>query len=273
MTETDRRRADWQRRYGPWALVTGASDGIGAAVARELAAQGLDLILVARRRNRLEALAAELVRAHGVRAEALPADLGRADEVARVLAATEHRDVGLLVASAGFGTSGRYLETDAADELAMIDLNCRAVQQIARAQAEAMAARGRGGIVLLSSIAAFQGVPRQAAYAATKAFVQTLAEGMARELAPKGIDVLAVAPGPVRTGFAARAGLTIGAADTPEAVARDATTALGRRRAVAPGRMGKLLSAALAPLPRGARSAIMGRVMAGMTERDGPGGG
>lgn len=130
-----------------------------------------------------------------------------------------------------------------------------------------MAARRTGGIVLFSSIVAFQGVPRQANYAATKAWVQVYAEGLRHELKPKGVDVLSVAPGPVATGFAARAGMTLGSAERPEVVARAALNALGRKGTVRPGRLATMLEAALSPLPRRGRTRIMGQVMAGMIRK------
>lgn len=123
--------------------------------------------------------------------------------------------------------------------------------------------------MLFGSIVGFQGTPFAAHYAATKAYVQALAEGLAVELAPRGVDVVASAPGPTHTGFAARAGMRMGKALTP-AVAGPTLAALGRRTTVLPGRLTKLLTYSLAPLPRRARVAIMGRVMRGMTTAPGP---
>jgi short-subunit dehydrogenase len=256
-------------RYGPWAVVTGASSGIGRAFAAELALCGLNVVLIARREAGLARLAAELAQRHGVKTRVLPADLAEAGGAEAAMAATDDLDVGLLVASAGFGTSGPLTRTDPADELAMIDLNCRALFAMTRHSAGRMTARGRGGIVLLSSLVAFQGVARSANYAATKAYVQTLAEGLNRELRAQGIDVLAVAPGPVESEFAARAGLRMTGAAAPEQVARAALPALGRRMTVRPGLRNRLLQAALAPLTRPIRARILQQVMAGMTAPDG----
>ena len=121
----------------------------------------------------------------------------------------------------------------------------------------------------MSSLVAFQGVPRASVYAATKAFVQTFAEGLAREMKPLGVDVLASAPGPVLSGFAARAGMAIGSGQTPDEVARGTLAALGRRTTVRPGLLAKGLEASLAPLPRSLRVRALERVMAGLT-RDAP---
>jgi short-subunit dehydrogenase len=258
-------RSALARRYGPWAVVTGASDGIGRAMAFELAQGGLDLVLVARRQDRLEEIGAALRTAYGVSVRVLPADLAIPGEVDRIHQDTGDLDAGLLVAAAGFGTSGPFVDGDVAAELGMIDVNCRALTHSAHAFAKRFAARRRGAVVLMSSLVAFQGVPRAAGYAATKAYVQSLAEGLAVELRPLGVDVLASAPGPVVSGFGARAGMRIARGQTPEEVARATLRALGRRTTVRPGFLAQALEAALAPLPRFARVRVMARVMAGMT--------
>ena len=253
-------------RYGPWALVTGASDGIGRAFAAHLAEAGVNLILAARRRDVLEALSAELTEQHGIDARVVAVDLGRPEGITTLLAETGTCDVGLLVASAGFGTSGSFIEGDLAPELEMIDVNCRAVAALSHTFGRRFAARGRGGMVLMSSLVAFQGVPRAANYAATKAYVQSLAEGLRVELAPRGVDVLASAPGPVNSGFAARASMTMSFAQTPGEVAGSTLAALGRQGTVRPGLLAKLLEWSLAFLPRWGRVRMMAIVMGGMTK-------
>ena len=150
-------------------------------------------------------------------------------------------------------------------ELDMVDVNCRVVVELSHHFARRFAARRRGGMVLMSSLLAFQGVPRAATYAATKAFIQTFAEGLRLELRRCGVDVIASAPGPVRSGFEARANMRMGAAVNPDVVARQTLQALGRRATVRPGFLSKFLEASLLPLPRRARSLIMAAVMAGMT--------
>jgi hypothetical protein len=254
-------------RYGPWAVVTGASDGIGRSFAFALANAGFSVVLIARRETTLRDLAAELRQSHGVEARVIAADLSSFEESARVEKETRDFDVGLLVAAAGFGVSGPFIENDIQAELNMIDVNCRALAQLTHAFARRFVARKRGGVVLMSSLVAFQGVPRAANYAATKAYVQTLAEGLHDELAPLGVDVLASAPGPVKSGFGKRAGMSITAGQTPDEVAMASLKALGRHSTVRPGFLAKALEASLMPLPRGGRVKIMARVMAGLTAR------
>jgi uncharacterized protein len=254
-------------RYGPAALVTGASDGIGRAFASKLAEAGFDLVLVARRAEALAQLAGEVRDRHGGRVEVLPADLSDPAQVEAVARSTAEAEIGLLVAAAGFGTSGPFIDGDREAELNMIDVNCRALAQLTHIFARRMVGRERGGIVLMSSLVAFQGVPRAANYAATKAFVQTLAEGLHAELRPRGIDVLASAPGPVMSGFGRRAAMRITSGQSPEEVAGQSLRALGRRATVRPGLLSKLLETSLMPLPRPGRVWMMGRVMAGMTAR------
>ena len=253
-------------RYGPWALITGASDGIGRALAHQLAALGLDLVLVARRDAVLHALAGELAAAHHVETLVMAADLCKPDAVDHVLAATEHLDVGLAVLAAGFGSAGPFAQAAVADELDMVAVNVAAVTHLTHALGGRLISRGRGGVILFGSIVGWQGVPGQATYAATKAYVQSLAEGIHREYAIHGVDVLSVAPGPVDTGFGRRAGLDMGTATQPDDVARAALRALGRRTTVVPGALGKVLTGSLKALPRRLRSVVLGRIVAGMRE-------
>ncbi|MDX2088870.1 MAG: SDR family oxidoreductase [Kofleriaceae bacterium] len=254
-----------REHYGPWALITGASDGIGRAFAHELAAAGVHVVLVARRGDVLEALARELRTAHGVEVRVVAADLAQADGVARTVEAIADLDLGLFVAAAGYGTSGDFIGADLAVELAMIDVNCRAVAALTQPIGRKLVERGRGGLVFMSSLVAFQGAPRAANYAATKAYIQTLAEGLAIELRGTGVDVLAVAPGPVQSGFASRADMKMSVTDSPATVARGALHALGHRTTTRPGRWSKLLAWSLATLPRWGRVQVMSKVMHGMT--------
>lgn len=251
--------------YGPTALVTGASEGIGEAFSRRLARAGFDLVIVARRQARLDALAESLSAEHAVEVRPMALDLADITSTAVLAEHADRHEVGLFVACAGFGTSGPLMAADRDAELSMIDLNCRAVVDQSQALGRLMARRGRGGIILMSSLLAFQGVPRAANYAATKAFVQVFAEGLRAELAPSGVDVVACAPGPVRSGFAARANMQMNAAIPAHRIPGPTLRALGRAQTARPGLLTKLLSYSLAPLPRMTRSRILAAVMNEMT--------
>ena len=167
-----------------------------------MAVEGLHLILVARREPALASLAAELKQGHGVQCCVLSADLSDLEAVHRVADATSDLDVGLLVAAAGFGTSGLLLDSSLAAETEMVDLNCTGVLALASHLGPRLVKRGRGGVVFMSSLLAFHGTPRAANYVATKAYIQTLAEGLRVEWAALGVDVIASAPGPISSGFA-----------------------------------------------------------------------
>jgi len=250
--------------YGPWALVTGASDGIGEAIACTLAARGVNIVLVARSVGKLYSLASRLEEDFGIETSVVAADLGDPAAVGRVEESTAPLDIGLVVLAAGFGTTGTFTETVLADELALVAVNVAAVTRLAHTFAARLTARGRGAMVLFGSIVGWQGVPGQANYAASKAYVQGLGEALHDELAAQGVDVLVVAPGPVASGFGVRAGLSMQSATAPQVVADAVVNSLGRRRTVVPGARGKFLTAALMPLPRRLRSRILGAVIARM---------
>jgi hypothetical protein len=253
------------RSYGPAAVVTGASSGIGEQFARGLAAEGFDLLLVARRNEVLCQLAEELRGKHGISVHVLAADLADPATADTVVSKAREMDVGLLICAAGFGTSGAFIEGTLADECAMVDVNCRSLMTLTWHFGKWFIDRRRGGIVLMSSLLGFQGVPRAANYAATKAYVQSLAEGLHHELKPFGVDVLASAPGPVHSSFGGRANMQMGMALRPQDVAAETLSALGRRATVRPGWLSKALEWSLKPLPRWGRVRMMGIVMRGMT--------
>jgi len=265
-----RREDRFLQRYGSRALVTGASSGIGREIAVQLAGAGFDLVLVARRESLLRELAADLAGRHRIDVRVLALDLALDEGIKELIAATAGTDLGLYVAAAGFGTSGRFLDAHLDEEREMLRLNCEAVLATSLVFGRRMAERGRGGIILMSSVVGFQGMPNAAHYAATKAYVQTLAEALYVELRPHGVDVLAAAPGPTNSGFAERADMRMGRALSPRAVARGTLTALGRRPTAFPGLLSRVLKDSLAPLPRRTRVRVMGSVMAGMTGHQRP---
>jgi short-subunit dehydrogenase len=227
------------------ALVTGASSGIGEAIARGLAARGHSLTLTASREERLTELAAELSRDHGVRAGVIPCDLGLGAERERLAAeiAKLGLEVDVLVNNAGFGSNADFLASEHRRQVAMVELNCAAVVDLSGRFMAAMSARGAGAVINIASTAAFQPMPGSATYAASKAFVLSFSEALHQELKGTGVTMTAVCPGPVRTEFAEQAGIGDAEAKSPdfiwmsaEDLAEEALDAAeAGKRAVVPG--------------------------------------
>lgn len=188
---------------GSTCLVTGASSGIGAALARALARRHHGVTLVARREERLVELAEELAAEHGVRAETVTADVSDGDGRERLARAVEERNltVEVLVNNAGFGSGGAFVELDGDKETAMVRTNAEAVVGLSNAYAPQMVERGHGAILNVASLIAFQPVPFQATYGASKAFVLSFSDALHEELRGTGVTVTAICPGPVRTEF------------------------------------------------------------------------
>ncbi len=255
-------------RYGPWAVVAGASEGIGAAFARALARHNIDLVLVARRPEPLARLAAELP----VRTVTVSADL--ADGVAPVLDATAGRDVGLVVCNAAYSPVGPFLRADPADTARAVALNCAAPLALAHGYLPAMAERGRGGFVVMSSLAGQQGAPDLAVYAATKAFGAVLAEGLWGELRRCGVDVVTAVAGAVGTpGLGRSTRRAAPGTVTPDEVAAAALAGLRRHRPrTVPGALMKVSAALMARLlPRRTAITVMGRANAAILDAGKPG--
>ena len=227
------------------ALVTGASSGIGAAIARELARRGHGVTLVARREERLLELSSELAAEHGVRAGVITADLAGREGRDRLAAELDRLEleVDVLINNAGFGLHGDFLDGERERQLSMVALNCEAVVDLTSRYGRGMSARGSGTIINIASTAAFQPLPGSATYAASKAFVLSFSEALHEELRGSGVTVTAVCPGPVRTEFAEVAGIGGAEDSTPELfwmsaadLAADAVEAAERgKRAVVPG--------------------------------------
>jgi short-subunit dehydrogenase len=254
----------FRERYGPWAVVTGASAGLGACFARDLGARGLDLVLVARRADRLEQLAGEIRDAHRVEVRVVPVDLTAEGAPDRLRDATAGLEVGLLVNNAGFGACSPFLDGEPARDARMVRLNCEAVVAVAHAFLPTMAARGRGGMVVVASTASFQATPWMSLYGATKAFDLHLAEGLAVELAPRGVDVLALCPGHTATEFHEVAGVSgpvAGGAADPAVVVRGALDRLGRRRHWVPGWLNALMAWGTRFAPRRFVAGAAGRML------------
>lgn len=252
---------DFRARYGPWALVAGASAGLGAEFARQLAGRGLHLVLVARRAEALESLAAELRGEHGVEVVTAAFDLGDPALAEKIAAAVGEREVGLVVYNAAAALIGRFLDHRLDETLRIIDVNCRGPVVLAHLYGGAMARRGRGGIVLMTSMAASQGSALIAAYAASKAFELVFAEGLWDELRQSGVDVLACRAGATRTpAFEASRPSGGPAPMEPSIVVSHALSSLGRTSSVIPGWFNRTAAFLMARvLPRGVAVRTMGR--------------
>jgi len=219
--------SEWR---GKWALVTGASAGIGVALAKELAAGGTHLVLTARRKDRLDELAKELIAAHGIKTEVFAADLAEPGAPEKIFAFTRERGLAieLLINNAGFGRYGEFHTVEMPRLLDMVQVNCTAVVYLTRLYLPEMVARRHGDVLILASTASFQAVPYISTYAATKAFDLLFAEGLAEEMKPYGIRVCALCPGSTESEFHAVSGQEkfIRNAETAEKVARTGLKAL-----------------------------------------------
>ncbi len=191
--------SEFAKHYGPVSLVTGASSGIGKSFAESLAAQGFDLVLVARRLERLEALAGELSSAHGIDVHVHRIDLAEGSAAQQIMDVTSSLDVGLVVSNAGTGDKGRFESGDARVMAETLMVNCNTPMLLAHGFVPRLRLRGRGGIIFTSSIEGLIGCPFSTVYSSTKGFVNSLGEGLWGELAPEGIDVLTLCPGATAT--------------------------------------------------------------------------
>ncbi|MDO8143557.1 MULTISPECIES: SDR family oxidoreductase [unclassified Isoptericola] len=257
--------------HGSSAVVTGASSGIGAVVAARLAARGADLVLVARRTDRLEELAARLRAEHGVAVDVVPADLTTPDGVTEVVKAARAADrpVGTLVNNAGFGTHGPFVEEDPQRVDDEVALNVTALTNLTRALLPDLLAHGSGAVVNVASTAAFQPLPRMAVYGATKAYVLSFTEALSVELRGTGVHAIALCPGATRTEFFDVVGSeepAVGRFQTADQVADTLFRALDRRRppaTVVSGRANALAGALVGVLPRRLALAAVSRVTGG----------
>lgn len=257
----------FSQRYGPWAIVAGASEGIGAAFAHALAARGLNLVLVARRAPPLVALADELEARHKVNVQPLALDLAEPESIAELLSVTGDREIGLLVWNAALSVIGPFLDQPVEAHLMELEVNVRSPMTVVHALGGRMVARKRGGIILLSSLSSLQGTALIANYAATKAWNRMLAEGLWWELGKSGVDVLACVAGATDTpgyrGSAPRPGSDVNVpVQSPEAVVTEALAALGKRPSIITGGKNRFAAALLSRLlPRRAVVRFMGRTM------------
>jgi hypothetical protein len=254
---------------GKWALVTGASSGIGAALAKELAVQGADIVLVARRLDALQGLAKQISAELGVKTRVETADLGRAGEPERLFEALRRSNinVSVLANNAGFGTYGVFDSIDAATEEAMIELDVKAVTRMTRLFAQPMRAAGFGRILLTASVGAYSPSPFYAVYCACKAFVLSYGVAIRHELKGTGVTVSVLSPGVVRTAFHRVAGheenrFKERTGMDAEPVARAAVRGLLRHKAqIVPGFVNKILAFTTRLAPRPMQAAMAGGLM------------
>jgi hypothetical protein len=236
-------------------VVTGASSGLGEEFARQLAKRGYDLVLVARRRELLDTLAAQISDAAGAKAEVIEADLSRTEGVAKVEERLAAGDVQLLVNNAGFGTHGEFHELPLDRELEEIDVNVRALTRLTHAALGPMVRSKGGAVINVASTGAYQPVPYMATYAATKAYVLYFSEALHEEVRPHGVSVTCLCPGPVKTGFQATAGvsaerLRVGWTKPADVVASALNAAKAGSAITVPGVMNKLTAALPRFVPR-----------------------
>jgi short-subunit dehydrogenase len=233
--------------FGKWALITGASAGIGVALAEELAAGGTKLVLTARRKDRLDELARRLSASYKVSTEVFVADLADSRAPEKIFAFTKEKgiEIDLLINNAGFGQFGEFPSVEIQRLLDMVQVNCHAVVHLTRLYLPEMIARHRGDVLILASTASFQAVPYISTYAATKAFDLLFAEGLAEEIKPYGIRVCALCPGSTETEFHVVAGQDqfIRKAETAEKVARTGLKALAAGKSYVISGLGNYLGA------------------------------
>jgi len=248
-------------RYGPWALVTGASAGIGAEFATQLAAMGLNLALLARRKERIVDLARHLEGRHKIQTRTIVADLSQPDFLTHVVAETQSIEIGLLVNNAGFGLAGEFLQHDLKEELALLNVNCRGPLMLTHLFGREMAQRKKGAIIFVSSVNGFIATPLMSTYAASKVYELFLSESLGYELGKHGIDVLALCPGSTATEFHQAAGLRPVAAMAVQPVVQLALKQLGKRRVVIPGWHNRFSVWLLKLMPRCIYVPLAGRVL------------
>jgi short-subunit dehydrogenase len=261
------RTGPFKETYGPYALVAGGSDGLGAAFAEAIAQRGVNLVLLARQEDRLSATAARLKAAYGVDVVAVAADLADYDNVKERLRGLD-LSIGLLVYDAAYAPIGLFEDASEDQLVRATEVNVRAPLLLARLLSGPMIERGRGGIVLMSSLAGSQGSPNIAAYAATKSFNAVLAEGLWKELKPHGVDVLACLAGAILTPGYQAAESAKPAPGTLEAkeVAEQTLSALGRGPIIVPGAVNKVARFILMRLlSRRAAIAIMSKNTGGLS--------
>jgi uncharacterized protein len=263
--ESSMKQESFKYAYGPWALITGGASGIGAEFGRQLAAWGINLVIVDIQADLMRKHAVALRDEHGIEVRTAAVDLSKPDFLKKLHPVIKGISVGLLVNNAAWGSAGEFMKTDLKDLLLCVDVNCRASMLLARELGPAMMERGRGGIIFLSSSSAMQGTPIVANYAGTKAYNLILAEALWDELSRYGVDVLALCPGATNTPAFNQSGARIENVPgmpfmEPAAVVAEALAALGKSPSVVAGRINSISSFIITRfLSRRRAVALMGR--------------
>lgn len=232
----------FKQAYGQWALVTGASSGIGKAISQQLAKQGVNLVVVARNKNNLQSLQTEL-ETTGISVLSISADLSLPGSSVELDKKTAHLDIGLLVANAGIENTGEFMNNSFKDEQKLLALNINSPMELSHIFAKRFTQKGKGGILLLSSLFGYQGVPQVANYSASKAYILSLGEALNVELKPFGVDVTVLSPGLTQTTMTQNMVVDFNkmpiTQHQPEVVARVGLNALGKKATVIPGFINK----------------------------------
>jgi short-subunit dehydrogenase len=258
-----------RKRFGPWALVTGASSGIGREFARQVAGSGINVVLVARREELLKEVAAEVSQQFGVEHRVILSDLSEDGFIARIDEATRDLDIGLLISNAGTASSGLFLTKNCADLIANLRLNAQAHLELAHYFGKRLSERGSGGIMLIGAMGADNGVPFMANEAATKAYVQSLGLGLHDELKSAGVCVTVLPPGPTETPVLAKLGLDPRTMPMKpmkvDQCVYEGLRALGKNRPIIiPGRMNRIMSAIVpGSLKRAMMAKMFGKMLTG----------
>ena len=254
--------SDFKESYGPWAIVTGASAGIGRAIATELAARGLNIIAVARRQALLDTLQHELTRDHGIEVRTISADLTDAESISKIELLTSDLEIGLVVPNAGAELNGSFIHSSLEANVRMLALNVTAPMQMAKIFGAKMAGRGHGGILFISSLFGYQGIPQVANYAATKAYILSLGEALHVEMKAHGVDVTVLSPGLTDTDMPANMPIDFSKmpifSQTAAQVAGTGLKALGRKATVVSGLLNKFYAWENRFLPRHFPVALFG---------------
>jgi hypothetical protein len=233
-------------RYGPWAVIAGGSEGLGAAFATTLAKEGLNVVLIARRKEPLDALSEDLRRRFEIEVRSMQADLSGPESAEEIYAATSDLSVGLFIYNAVLSNTGAFLSYTEEKHLQLLRTNCMTPLSLVHRFAGRFKNRGGGGIVLMSSMSGLWGSPFVAHYAATKAYNKVLAESLRYELKPFGVDVIASCPGPIdtpgwRSSLNGKKAPAFPPVANPYRVAEQTLKALGRKAVVVPGAVQKML--------------------------------